>query len=155
VPGGASRRWNYYRSRARPVTARLRDGPARAFQLEPGPDFSNEQPVSSGFSMSDEGDGVVTRGRGRGRGGGRGRGRGRPRAEEMGEDAPAPAAAGVVVNAQPIVPIPPPENLCGMLLELLNDGPIIQSQVPSRWKRKYPDIPFTYQVQNFTAKTGF
>jgi hypothetical protein len=99
--------------------------------------------------MSDEGDGLVVRGRGRGRGGGRGRGRGRPRAEEMGEDAPAPATGSAAV--QPVIAAPPPENLAGMLLELLNEGPIIQSQVPSRWKRRYPDIPLTYLVQYFMA----
>jgi hypothetical protein len=59
------------------------------------------------------------------------------------------------VNAQPVVPVPPPVNLCEMLLELLSEGPIIQSQVPSRWKRRYPDIPFTYQVQDFSVKLVF
>ena len=93
--------------------------------------------------MSDEGEGAVVRGRGRGRGG-RGKGRARPRAEEMGEDAPVPNA--IVGVSQPVEPVPPPENLEAMLLELLIEGPIIQSQIPSRWKRKFPGVPFTYQV---------
>ena len=93
--------------------------------------------------MSEEDEVVVARGRGRGRGG-RGKGRARPRAEEMGEDASAPHQS---LAPQPVEPLPPPENLEEMLLELLTDGPIIQSQVPSRWKRKFPGVPFTYQVK--------
>jgi hypothetical protein len=93
--------------------------------------------------MSEEGEVVAGRGRGRGRGG-RGKGRTRPRAEEMGEDG-APTVGAVPVP-QPVEQSPPPENLEAMLLELLYEGPVIQSQIPSRWKAKHPGVPFTYQV---------
>jgi hypothetical protein len=62
----------------------------------------------------------------------------------MGEDAQNHFAAPV--NDQEILRVPPPANLEEMILELVKDGPIIQSQLPMKWKRAYPNTPLSYQV---------